>query len=681
VAAKLQLSFAMSTVRYAMRALARTPVVSLVVILSLALGIGANTAIFSLLHQALLRSLPVPNPEELVLVTSPADFKSGRSSSNDSGGQESIFSYKMFRQLERNAAGLKGLAGHRLFSANIAFQAKTLNGSVDTVSGEYFPLLEVQPLMGRMLSPADDQGAGQPVAVLSYGYWLNRLGGRSDILNQTMRVNGSVFTVVGVTPKSFVGLTLGDEPDVYVPMVFKPAMTPGWNGTDRYDDYWVYVFGRLPAGSTLSQAQSALNGVYGGLVEEQILTIKGRDADYLKRFRASRLKLEPGSLGQSSVRESMKTPMTVLFVCTGLVLLIAAANAANLLLARAAQRGRELSIRVAMGASNGRIMKQLLSEAMLLAAAGGLAGLVIGSWVLDLLVKMMASDETPGYSITSQLDPVVLTFAAGVTLLTGLLFGLYPAWSAARGSAAATLKEDSTNSSASRGGVRARQALVTGQVAVSLLLLIPMGLFLKSLVNLMKEDLGIRTENVLTFGLSPELNNYTFDRCKMLFERAEEELSAIPGVTGVTVSMVPLIAGNNWGNSIEVEGYKGNRDDSHSMYNIVGPGFFGRMGVPLVSGREFTTNDTMAGGKVALVNETWSKHFYGSASPLGRKFRSGGDKEPQMEIVGVVRDSKYSSVKQKPPKVYFTPYRQAKEIGSMAFYVRSALPEIGRAHV
>lgn len=575
----------MNSLRYAIRALARTPVVSLVVVLSLALGIGANTAIFSLMHQELLRNLPVPNPEELVLVTSPSDFKSGRSSTNNAGGQDSIFSYPMFRQLEKNASGLKGVAAHRLLGANLAFQGKTLSGSVSVVSGEFFSLLGVQPLLGRMLSPADDQGAGQPTAVLSYGYWQDRLGGRSDVLNQPVRVNGSVFTVVGVAPRNFVGMTLGDEPDVYVPLVFKPAMTPGWNGTDRYDDYWLYVFGRLPARAVVSQAQSALNGVYGGLVAEQVKTVKGRNADYLNRFRASRLKLEPGALGQSQSRDRMKTPMTVLFVCTGLVLLIAAANAANLLLARAAQRGRELSIRVALGASNARIMKQLLSEAMLLAVAGGGLGLLIGSWVLDLLVKLMATDDTPGYSITSQMDPLVLAFGVGMTLLTGLLFGLYPAWSAARGSVAATLKEDSNNSSSSRGGVRARQALVTGQVAISLLLLIPMGLFLKSLVNLMREDLGIRTENLITFGLSPELNNYKFDRCRRLFERAEEELSAIPGVTGVTVSMVPLVSGSNWGNSIVVEGYKGNSDDSHSMFNTVGAGFFGRIGVPLISGR------------------------------------------------------------------------------------------------
>ncbi|MBL0160890.1 MAG: ABC transporter permease [Bryobacterales bacterium] len=667
------MTVSMNSVRYALRALARTPVVSLVVIFSLALGIGANTAIFSLLHQALLRSLPVANPQELVLLTSPAEFKSGRSATNNAGDEDSIFSYKMFRQLEKNSSGLQGLAGHRLLGANIAYQAKTTDGSVNIVSGQFFTLLGVQPLMGRLLAPADDEGAGQTVAVLSYGYWLNRLGGRSDVLNQPLRINGSVFTVVGVAPRSFVGMTLNDEPDVYLPMVFKPKMTPGWDGTDRYDDYWVYVFGRMPAGATAAQAESAINGVYGGLVAEQALTVKDRNADYLTRFRASRLKLQPGALGQSKQREQMKAPMILLFVCTGLVLLIAAANAANLLLARAAQRGRELSIRVALGASSGRIMKQLLVEAMLLAAAGGVAGLLVGSWALDLLVSMMSQDETPGYGITSQLDPLVLAFAVGVTLLTGLLFGLYPAWSAARGSAATTMKEDSNNSSASRGGVRARQALVTGQVAISLLLLIPMGLFLRSLVNLMKEDLGVRTENLLTFGLSPELSNYKFDRCRSLFERAEEELSAIPGVTGVTVSMVPLLSGSNWGNGIVVEGFRGDgkTGESHSMFNVVGAGFFGRMGVPLMSGREFSANDTLAAPKVALVNQTWAKHFFGTANPIGRKFRVGSDKSAWMEIVGVVRDSKYSSVKQTPPKVYFLPYRQGEDIGSVSFYVRS----------
>ena len=665
----------MSGFRFALRTLSRTPVVSLVVVLSLGLGIGANTAIFSLMHQALLRALPVQNPEELVALTSPAEFKRGRTSSNDSGGMDNIFSYLAFRGLERTRAGVQGVAAFRLLGANIAFQGKTMDGSVSIVSGGYFPLLRVQPLLGRMLNWEDDRGAGQPAAVLSYGYWQDKLGGRSDVLNQPIRVNGQIFTAVGVTPKDFTGLTLGSEPDVYVPLVFKPAMTPGWNGTDRWDDYYLYVFARLRPGVTRPQAEAALNGIYAGLVDQQILTLGGRNEDYLRRFRQSRLRLEEGAKGMSQVREQMRTPLTILLVCTALVLLIAAANAANLLLARAAQRGKELSIRVALGASRLQIVRQLLIEALILSCAGGLAGLLTGVWILDLLIARMSPDSGPSYTITTHLDPPVLLFTFAVSLATGVIFGLYPAWNAARASVAGTLKEDSNQSSLSRGGVRVRQALVTAQVALSLLLLIPTGLFLKSLVNLTRVNLGLRTENLITLRLSPELNGYKPEQCLRLFERVEQDLAALPGVGSVTAAMVPLIAGNNWGNNINVEGFtKDPQADTNSMFNVVGAGFFGKMGIPLIQGREFTDSDTAAAPQKAIVNETWARHFFPGQNPIGRRFNQGDSKTYDIEVVGIVKDSKYSSVRQQAPKLYFLPYRQRKDNGSMSFYVRSALP-------
>ncbi|MBI5282302.1 MAG: ABC transporter permease [Candidatus Solibacter usitatus] len=665
----------MTGLRYSLRALARTPVLSLVVVLSLGLGIGANTAILSLLHQIVLRSLPVQRPEQLVALHSPGDLKSGRSATNNAGGMDAIFSYPVFRALEKEPRALAGIAGYRLLGANIAFQGKTLNGGVLVVSGGYFPLLGVHPLLGRMLAPADDAGSGQPVVVLSYGYWNDRLGGRADVLNQPMRVNGQMFTVVGVAPRSFTGMTFGDEPDLFVPMVFKPAMTPGWDGRNQYDDYWIYVFGRLKDGATMQQAEDSLNSLYGGLKDEELKAVRDRPGDFERRFRASKLTLREAAAGQSAVRESMKTPLTVLMICTALVLLIAAANAANLLLARGAQRGRELSIRVAMGASRGRIVRQLLTEAMLLACGGGLAGVLLGSWALDLLMAGMQNGESQSYTLSASLDGTVLAFASVVALATGLLFGLYPAWAGARESVSTTLKEDSGNASSSRSGVRARRALVTAQVAISLLLLIPMGLFLKSLVNLLRVDLGIRTENLLTFHLSPELNGYKVVRSVALFERAERELAAIPGVTGVTTAMVPLISGSNWGNSLRVEGFSTDpKADRQSMFNAVGAGFLREMGVPLISGREFRESDTAASPKVALVNETFVRHFFAGKSPIGRHLRVPvTESSPEIEIVGVVKDSKYSGVRQQTPRLYYLPYRQVPKAGVMSFYVRAAL--------
>jgi predicted permease len=667
----------MRAIQFAIRTLSRTPVLSLAVILSLGLGIGANTAIFSLLNQVLLKELSVRNPHELAVITTPPDLKWGRNSTNNAGGQEAIFSYPMFRELEKNPAGLEAIAAHRLFGANLAFAGKSLSGSVSVVSGGYFPLLGVQPLIGRLISANDDAGAGEPVAVLSYGYWKDRLGGRGDIINQPLRLNGNTFTIVGVTPKDFHGTVFGDGPDVYVPLALKPKLTPGWDGRDKWEDYWLYLLARVNEKTPRLLAEQKLNAVYAPLIAEQAKTTKMGDKKYRERMAASRLKLQDGSRGFSTEREGMRTPMIILICCTGLVLLIASANAANLLLARAAQRAKELAIRVALGAGKRQIMRQLLLEAVLLSLAAGIAGLIVGVWTLDFLIAYMSQgSETPNYLISSRLDGLTLGATLAVSLLTGLLFGLYPAWSAARGSIATTLKDDSGNASAGAGGVRVRRALVCAQVALSMILLIPMGLMLKSLVHLTRTDVGYRTGDTIVFTVSPELNGYSFEQCRNFFQRAEESLGAIPGVQSVAVSMVPLIAGNNWGTSLKVEGYPDDVNaDTHSMLNAVGAGFFGKFAVPLIAGREFNERDTAASPKVAVVNERFAEHFFGKGNPVGRRFATDGDKKTlDIEIVGVVKNTQYSSIKQKPPKLYYTPYTQMEKLGTVSFYLRTSLP-------
>src|SRR5271157_13365 len=663
----------MSRLRFAWRSLVKAPLLSVVVILSVGLGIGANTAIFSLFHQILLNPLPVDRPQELVSPTSPADFKGGRNSTNDSGGMEFIFSYPMFRELEKQPRGLSGIAAFRSLGANLSFRTRNTAGEILVVSGGYFPTLGVRPLVGRMLTREDDAGAGNAVAVLSYGYWTDRLGGETNVLNQPLRINGRIFTVVGVAPKGFTGTSLGDEPDVYVPLVFKPLLTPNWDGTDRWSDYWLYLIARPQRGFSRVQAQAALNSVFAGLLERQSRMPQFYYRKQLDRFLHSRLAFQDGSHGHSNMREETRTPLITLMCATLLVLLIGIANAANLLLARSAERRREMAIRAAMGAGRGDLMGQMLTEALLLSGAGGVAGLGFAVVTLKLLLTELAV-EAPIHFLESQLNWPVLLFGLGLSVVTGLLFGLYPAWEAARRSAAATLKNESGQSSGTAASARVRKALVCAQVMVSAMLLIPPGLFLKSLVNLMHVDLGMKTENVIGFSVSPALNGYKADQTHALFERIETEMAAVPGVKGVAAAMVPLIAGNDWGNDVTIAGARQSRDDTNSRFNEIGPGYFGKMGVPLIGGREFTESDSLGAPKVAVVNETFVRRFLEGRSPLGVQF-SGGGGAPDITIVGVVKDSHYSSVKAETPPVYYQPWRQDKHINGIYFYVRSALPE------
>ena len=665
----------MRSVRIAIRSLLATPVLSLVVVLSLGLGIGANTAIFSLFHQVLLRSLPVPNPSELVALRSPGDYKGGRNSTDGSGDMDSIFSYPVFRQLEQHPQGLTGLAGYRMTDANLAYAGATFGGSVLMTSGGYFPLLGVQPLLGRTLTWDDDRGAGQPVVVLSYGYWKDKLGARSGVLNQPLRVNGQVFTIVGVLPKGFTGVSFTQNPNVYVPLAFKPALTPGWDGRDRWDDYWLYVFGRLAPHTTPARAQAALNSVYAGIVQEQAKVQQNtRSADFLKRFVKTRLRLAPADSGQSDLPDDMRTPLIILLACTGLVLLIAAGNAANLLLARAVQRAKEMAVRSALGAGRRQLIGQLLTEAIVLSAAGCVVGLLLGAWTLSLLIAGMPADAGPGTAfLVPELERPVLLFSVALSLATGVLFGLYPAWMGSGVSVSAALKEESSRSSSTRGGVRVRKILVGAQVTLSLLLLIPMGLFLESLVNLMHSDLGLSAERVITFGVAPALNGYKPDRSRAFFERAEQELAAIAGVRNVTAATVPLLGGSNWGSDVNIDGKATPQNfDSNSRFNEVGPRFFSTMGIPLINGREFTAADTAAAPSVAVVNETFVRHFLNAGNPIGHSISSGPKGTP-IQIVGLVRNAKYAAVRQEVPPLYFTPYRQDKEINAIYFYVRTAL--------
>lgn len=663
----------MSYLKLAFRTLFKTPFVTLVAIVSLALGIGANAAIFSMFDQILLRPLPVRAPDELVDFRVPGP-NPGSNSCNQAGDCDEVLSYPMFRDLEKAQTSFVGIAAHRLFGANLAFRGQTMNGDGMLVSGSYFPLLGLQPALGRLLGPDDDKSVGQsPVVVLSHTYWRTRFDQSPSVLNESLIVNGQALTIVGVAPAGFEGTTLGARPQVFVPITLRGFMQPGFTGFENRRNYWAYLFARLKPGVSLEQAKTAINGPYRAILSDVEAPLQvGMSEQTMGRFKAKQIELDPGYRGQSSMHEEAQAPLMLLLGVTGFVLLIACANIANLLLVRGAGRAGEMAVRLSIGASRWQLVAQLLVESVLLAVLGGVVGMVVARWTLDLIASQLPPEAAS--TMDFSLDRTVMLFAGGLTLVTGLLFGLFPALHSTSPDLVSTLKEQAGQKGSSRAASRFRTTLATAQMALSMALLVAAGLFTRSLWNVSRVDLGVNVENVVTFGVSPQLNGYSPERSLALFERLEDDLASIPGVTGVSASLVPLLAGSNWGNSVWVQGFDAGPDtDRNSRYNEVSPGYFKTLGIPLMAGRDFTRADAMANSKVAIVNEAFAKKFNLGREAVGKRIGSGEKHVLDIDIVGIVQNAKYSEVKQEIPPLFFRPYRQNERLGFMNFYVRTGL--------
>jgi predicted permease len=657
--------------KLAFRRLFKTPLVTAVAVLSLALGIGANAAIFSLFDQALLRPLPVFDPEELVNFSSPGP-KPGSNSCGQPGPCEMVFSYPMLRDLEKAQSVFTGIAGHVSIGVNLAYQGQTESGGGLLVSGSYFPVLGLRPAIGRLLDVSDDQTIGNHfVVVLSHGYWTRRLGGNPNVLNSTLMVNGQALTVVGVAPRGFTSTTLGLNPEVFVPMTMRSQMVPGWKGFENRRSYWLYMFARLKPGVPIEQAHAAMNGVYKPIINDVEAPLqKGMSDQTMVRFRAKELILAPGKRGQSQVHAEARTPLILLFSITGIVLLIACANIANLLLARGAGRATEMAVRLSLGASRRQLLTQLLTESVVLAALGGIAGIVVARLTLSSMSSMLPPEAAS--TLQFELQPAVIAFAAVLSIATGILFGLFPALHSTRPDLVSTIKAQAGQPSGARAAARFRTGLVTAQIALSMALLIAAGLFTRSLMNVSRVDLGINIDNVVTFAVSPHLSGYDNARSHAFFNRLEQELASVPGVTSVAASMVPLLGGSNWGSGVSVQGFPSGPDtDTHSNFNQIGPNFFRTLGVPLMAGREFTDADTATSQKVVIVNEAFAKKFNLGREAVGKRMSTSGSTNLDIEIVGVVQNAKYSEVRDEIPPVFFTPYRQTERLGSMYFYARA----------
>jgi predicted permease len=664
----------MPNVKLAYRMLLKTPLVTAIAVASLALGIGANSAIFSLFNDILLQPLPVAAPDQLVNFSAPGP-KPGSTSCGQAGDCEDVFSYPMFRDLEQQQTTLTGLAAHVSFGANLSVNNEARTGEGLLVSGSYFNVLGIKPAAGRFIANIDDNVIGANyVAVLSHNFWTERFAADPAAVGQSVVINGQTYAIIGVAPKEFVGTTLGSQPDVYVPLTMNDAIRPGRSPFERRTQYWLYLFGRLKPGVSAEQAGTDINTRYSRIINEVEAPLQNGMSDVtLSQFKTKKVVLTPGQRGQSSVHGEASTPLKMLFGITGVVLLIACANIANLLLARGANRATEMGVRLALGASRRQLVTQLLTEAILLAFLGGVASLVVAQWTLRGIGALVPPFVSSTFSLTVQWP--IVAFAAAMSIATGIIFGMFPALHSTRTDLISTIRAGAGQIAGGKGASRFRTSLVTAQIALSMMLLISAGLFLKSLVNISQLDLGVKVDQIVTFGLSPQRSGYDSTRSAALFDRVEQEMSSLPGVTAVTSSLVPLMGGSNWGTGVYVQGFAHGPDvDNGSRYNEIGAGYMATVGMQMLAGREFTESDRLGSGNVAIVNETFAKKFNIAANPIGTFMSNSGPDSLTIQIVGLVKDAKYADVKVDVPPLFFRPWRQNARVGSMNFYVKTQLP-------
>ncbi len=652
--------------RHAARGLRKNPSFTLIVVVTLALGIGANAAIFSLMDQVLFRALPVRDPGQLVLLDGPGPFR-GRTVNN------MTFSYPMYADFRDRNEVLAGALARFQMSMTVGWNGVADRAEGDLVSGNYFEVLGVRPALGRVFTAADDKTPGaHPVAVISHGYWLRRFGGDHAIVNQPISVNGHPFTIVGVAEPGFNGIQVGTRSDVMVPMMMKASMTPTWNDLDNRRSRWVNVMARLKPGITAEQAEVQLNVVYRQANEQEILALENPSESFRKRFVEKHLEVLPGGRGLSDLRRQFSLALIVLMCMVGVVLLIACANIANLLLARATSRQKEFAVRLALGAGRARIVRQQLVESLLLAIAGAMLGLVLARWTGTLLIAALPGSG-PADTLSASPDLRVVGFTLVLALLTAVIFGIVPALQATRPAVTSSLKEEAGSVAGGGRQARMRRALVVGQVAMSMLLLAGAGLFARSLHNLRSVDPGFRAESLISFSVDPFLSGYDRKRSLLLFERLQKELAAVPGVRHVSMSEIGALTGNGWGMTVRVDGYNQKEgEDMNPNFDGVGPGYFATMGIPLVRGREFSERDTKDAPRVAIINEAMAKYFFGETDPIGRRFGVGREPATSIEIVGVVKSVRSLTLRETPPRYAYLPYGQDESLTQLTFYVRAA---------
>jgi predicted permease len=642
------LSDAGQDLRFAVRTLARSPSFTVVAAVTLALGIGANTAIFTLFDALLLRALPVHDPAQLVLFTD--DTGEGTSTGSPPTGRWFEFSLDVYRQLRDQPLGFESLGAVRSGESPVLARmthgtAEPLRAQAHLVSGNYFSTLGVGAALGRTLLPSDDVLGAPPAAVVSDGFWRRRLNADPSVVGATAMLNQTPFTIVGIAPQEFFGERVRRPPDFWVPLAFQPQVEMRPSMLDRPDAYWLNLIGRLSPGASASGAGDASTIALRHYLTNQAGS-KLTDARRLE-IEQSYIKLENGASGVSSLRVRYSQPLHILLAVVGLILLLACANVANLLLTRAAVRKGEIAVRVALGAGRRRLMRQLLTESLVIAALGAICGALVAKWAVRGLLGLIASPTTP---VSAALNLPVLGFTAAVTIAAGLLFGLVPALQASRFDLVEAIKVR-RGSGGAAGGSTAR-VLVAVQIALSLVLLVGSALFARTLANLEAQPLGFDADRVLLVRISPRLAGYTPAGATALYQRVYDRLRALPGVRSVTFARYSPFSGSNSVNSGRIEGYTPRPGEDVDLETIqVGPSYPDALSMALVQGRAPGPADAGGAPKVAMVNEAFVRRYFPASSALGRHFTLDGS--PDVEIVGVMRDARFRDAsKPVPPAVF-----------------------------
>jgi predicted permease len=635
------------------RAMLRSPGITFVALLSLALGIGANTSIFSLTDAVLLKSLPVNDPAQLVLFGNGLD-----EGISDGFPNRWLFSYPFYREVQKRNHVFSDVAAAFSMTNRVHGFVQGRRDSeamnVQLVSGTYFPMLGVQAMVGRALYEDDDRTqGGHPVAMVSYAWWTQSLARDPSVLNKKLTIGSTPFSIVGVAPPEFFGTKVGEAPDIWIPLSMQKEVPPGLDGYN--DDMFesLHLMARLKPGVTTPEATANINLLYPQILRG--FSGAPLTRENLQKLDKTRVELNSLATGFSRLRYQFSEPLEILMAVVGLVLLVACANIANLLLARSTTRTRELVVRQALGAGRSRLVRQLLTESLVLALAGGALGVVFASAASRLLIHMVSDGRIPLH-LNVPLDMRLLSFALCVTLSTALLFGTIPAFRATRVNLTDSLKDGRSQSAASRGPLA--KVLVVSQVALSLVLLVGAGLFVRSLLNLTNVDTGFNKENVLRLRVDPSSVGYLEDsRLFNLYQQIEQRVGTLPGVRAASFSIFAFNEGT-WNNSIWVQGYLAGHRETDVHHNAVGNGYFAAMGIPLLAGRAFGPQDSATSEKVGIIGETTALTMFPVGSPIGQHYGRDPHNPGDIEVIGVAKDVKYNSLDEAPQPGDYLPYSQ-----------------------